>query len=84
VERPPPDFRKVLNTIFYVKITGCRWYDVPKGAQWGKRSTAHQWLGRFQEEGVLDRVRNTLLSMVELAGMLDLDKGAVDGSFSPW
>jgi transposase len=27
----------VLNTIFYLLITGCRWCDVPIGKKWAKK-----------------------------------------------
>ena len=84
IGRPNPDFRKVLNTILYVGITGCRWCDVPVGDQWGKRSTSHEWLGHFQEKGIWDKLRNALLSMADLANLINWDKGLVDGSFSPW
>jgi transposase len=83
VGRPNPDLRKVLNTILYVEITGCRWCDVPLGKQWGKRSTAHEWLGLLHKSGVWERVRNGILCMADLARMIDWTKGAVDGSFSP-
>ena len=49
--RPHPDRRKLLNTILYVLITGCRWCDVPIGSQWAKRSTAHKYLGKWLIEG---------------------------------
>ncbi len=81
--RPNPDFRKVINTILYVQITGCRWCDVPIGDQWGKRSTSHEWLGLFEEMGVWDRIRNAIICMADLARLIDWDKSAVDGSFSP-
>ena len=55
VGRPNPDLRKVLNTILYVEITGCRWCDVPVGEQWAKRSTAHQWLGHLEKSGTWER-----------------------------
>ena len=82
VGRPNPDFRKVFNTILYVEITGCRWCDVPIGEQWGKKSTSHEWLGRFQEKGLLDKLRNAILCIADLAKLIDWEKGAVDGSFS--
>ena len=61
VGRPNPDLRKVLNTILYVEITGCRWCDVPIGDQWAKRSTAHEWLGHLQEIGTWERIKNGIL-----------------------
>jgi transposase len=84
VGRPNPDLRKVLNSILYVEITGCRWCDVPVGEQWAKRSTAHEWLGHLQKTGVLERVKNGILCMADLAKLIDWNRGAVDGSFSPW
>lgn len=83
VGRPNPDLRKVLNTILYVEITGCRWCDVPVGQQWAKRSTAHEWLGNLQDTGTWERIKNGILSMADLANLIDWEKGAVDGSFSP-
>ena len=29
--QPPADRRKVLNSILYILITGCRWCDLPRG-----------------------------------------------------
>lgn len=83
VGRPNPDLRKVFNTILYVEITGCRWCDVPVGQQWAKRSTAHEWLGHLQRSGTWERVKNGILCMADLANLIDWDKGAIDGSFSP-
>jgi hypothetical protein len=40
---PHVPFRKVLNTQLYVLITGCRWCDIPRGAQWASKSSAHRW-----------------------------------------
>jgi transposase len=39
---PPTPFRKVVNTSLYVLITGCRWCDLPNGAEWASRSAAHR------------------------------------------
>lgn len=82
--RPNPDFRTVLNSILYVLITGCRWCDLPVGPQWAKRSTAHEWLGKWSESGVLDRMRKSMLNRADLAHLIAWQEGAVDGSFSPW
>jgi len=82
--RPRPDRRKLLNTILYVLITGCRWCDVPIGPQWAKRSTAHEYLGKWEEEGVLYRIKQGMLELAELNLLIDWSRGSVDGSFSPW
>ena len=81
--RPHPQPRKLLNTIFYVLITGCRWCDVPVGPQWGKRSTAHEYLGKWKSDGTMDSLRRAMLELADLNGMIDWRRGSVDGSFSP-
>jgi len=80
--RPPPDARKIINTILYVLITGCRWCDVPIGKQWGKRSTAHQWLGLWRENGTTKKIQKALLSEAYVLGLIDWSHGSVDGSFA--
>ena len=35
---PATPFRKVVNTLLYVLITGCRWCDLPRGPQWPPRA----------------------------------------------
>lgn len=82
--RPHPNRRKLLNTILYVLITGCRWCDVPIGTQWAKRSTAHKYLGIWQIEGKWHRLKCALLEIAELQSLIDWSRGSVDGSFSPW
>jgi hypothetical protein len=48
-----PLFCKVVNTLLYVLITGCRWCDIQPGPQWASRSAAHWWLQRWQVDGTL-------------------------------
>jgi len=80
----PPPFRKVVNILLYVLITGCRWCDIPRGQQWASKSAAHQWLQRWQADGTLAMMQARLLGLVEERGMIQWHYGAVDGSFSPW
>ncbi len=80
---PHADWRKVLNTIIWVLITGCRWCDIPKGEIWGSRSASHRWLGRWVDDGSWERFKASLLGAAELAGKIDWTRASVDGSFSP-
>ena len=82
VGRPNPDFRKVLNSIMYVGITGCRWCDIPTGSQWAKRSTAHKWLGEFEKLGIWKEIKSATLNLAGTQCLIDWSKGAIDGSFS--
>lgn len=81
--RPRPNSRYLMNTILYVLITGCRWCDVPIGAEWGKRSTAHEYLSKWSQDKTLWRLQQAMLEIAELVGMIDWTRGSVDGSFSP-
>lgn len=73
--------KKVMNTILWVVITGARWVDVPVGSRWAARSTAHEWLGRWQETGLLEKVLNLLLEKADAIKLIGFDRLKVDGFF---
>ena len=81
---PQTPFRKVVNTLLYVLITGCRWCDVPRGPQWASKRATHRWLKRWQADGTLAAMQARILDLAEARGMMQWACGAVDGSFSPW
>ena len=78
---PHAPWRNVCNSIFWVLITGARWCDIPKGPQWASKSSAHRWLGIWQEDGTLDRILTSLRSIAFLEGLIDWDRLATDGFF---
>jgi transposase len=73
--------KKVMNTILWVLITGARWIDIPVGSRWSARSTAHEWLGRWQETGILEKVLNLLLEKADVLKLTGFDRLKVDGFF---
>lgn len=79
---PPAHPRRVLNSICWVLITGARWCDLPKGAQWGSRSASHRYLGEWLEMGVLEKLLTALQEIANIAKMIDFDRLAADGFFS--
>jgi hypothetical protein len=81
---PHTPFRKVVSTLLYVLIAGCRWCDLPRGPQWASKSAAHRWLQRWQVDGPLAAMQARILGLAEEHGMIHWQYGAVDGSFSPW
>src|ERR671936_424163 len=81
---PHAPFRKILNTLLYVLITGCRWCDVPRGPQWGSKSATHRWLQRWHGDGTLTAMQARILGIAEDRGMIHWEYGAIDGAFSPW
>jgi hypothetical protein len=81
---PHVPFRKILHTLLYILITGCRWCDVPCGPQWALRSAAHRWLLRWRADGTLAAMQVRIVGIAEERGMIHWEYGAVDGAFSPW
>ena len=87
--KPPPNKfgrkdlspKKVMNTILWVLITGARWVDAPSGPKWAPRSTAHEWLGKWQQSGLLERVLNLLLEKAETLNLTGFDRVKIDGFF---
>lgn len=83
VGRSLSNSRAVLNTILYVLFSGCRWCDVPVKEGFAKRSTAHDRLGKWSKDGVLEKIKHRLLELAQLNGVINWERGSVDGSFSP-
>src|ERR1700741_595814 len=81
---PHVPFRKILNTLLYILITGCRWCDAPWGPQWASKSATHRWWQRWQADGTLAAMQARILGIAEERGMIRWEYGAVDGAFSPW
>jgi transposase len=81
---PHTPFRKGVNTLWYVLITGCRWGDLPRGPQWASKSTAPRWRQRWQANGPLATLPARILELAEEPGRIHWPYGAVDGAFSPW
>ncbi len=78
---PHTPWRKVCNSIFWILITGSRWCDIPKGESWASKSSAHRWLGTWQEDGTLDKILSSLQEIAFLEGLINWDRLAVDGFF---
>jgi hypothetical protein len=81
---PATPFRKGVNTILYLLLTGCRWCDRPRGPQWASKRAAQRWLQRWQVDGTLAAMYARRLGIAEEPGMMQWPYGAVDGSFAPW
>jgi len=75
--------REVLNSLVYRLVTGSRYRDLPQTAEYATRTTTYHWLKKWAEAGVLERIWQELLSLLEKDGKLDLSKGSLDGSFVP-
>ena len=82
---PHAPFRCVLNSIFYLLITGCRWCDLPENRKnFASKSSSHRWLVQWQEDGIFERLCHALVETADLVGKIDWSRASVDGSFSLW
>jgi transposase len=81
---PHTPWRKVLNTIAYVLLSGCRWCDTPKTRKFAPKTTAHRWLIRWEMDGTWDVMKRRILSIAEAKKLIKWKRAGVDGSFSPW
>lgn len=79
---PPAPPRKILNSLLYILITGCRWCDLPRGQQRASKSSGHRHLQSWYLDGTLNKIRAKILGFAQNKGMIDRESGAVDGSFS--
>lgn len=74
---------KVLNTILWIQINGAKWCSVPRGEQWSPKSTAHDRLGRWQEDGTWAEVCACLCGFAERSGLIGWNRASADGMFVP-
>lgn len=80
---PHADFRCVLNAILWITITGARWRDLPKGASFASKSSAHRWLLQWQRDGTWQKILEKLLRIAASKQLIDPERLLVDGTFSP-
>lgn len=81
--RPETPALKVLNTILWVLINGAKWCSVPVGEQWSPKSTAHDRLGKWREDGTWGEIFSRLCGIAELSVLIGWNRASVDGMFVP-
>jgi transposase len=79
--RPRADDRRTIEGIRYVRITGCRWEDLPRGH--GAPTTVWRRLTHWGETGVWERIWRAALAARDLRGHLTWTMAFLDGSFAP-
>lgn len=67
---PHAPYRYVLNSLFYILITGCRWCDLPRGAIWSSKSSSHRWLKRWREDGTFQYLQGRILAIADHQGLI--------------
>src|SRR3954453_9031280 len=70
--------REVVNGILWIQRTGAPWEDLP--ADYPPRSTCHDRLMRWQQDGTWEKVLQALLAEADAQGELALVQAAVDST----
>ena len=76
--RPWTDHRQVVNGILWVLCAGASWRDVPR--EYGKWQTVYNRFRRWTQEGIWDRVWESLLQRIDESQKINRSLWGVDGS----
>jgi len=79
--RPQANTRRVLEALIWFARAGCPWEYMPKNfPSW---STCRRRLIEWEEQGVLQKVHQHLLALLDEAGKLRMEETFLDGTFVP-
>ncbi|WP_085930099.1 IS5 family transposase [Dickeya zeae] len=78
VGRPYFAHRHVMNGIFWVLCSGAPWRDLPE--RYGQWKTIYNRFNRWSKAGIMNRIFNKLLQILDEKALIDRDVIALDGS----
>ena len=79
--RPQANNRRVLEALIWFARAGCPWASMPKNfPSW---SPCRRRLNEWAEQGILKRVHQHLLALLNEAGTLRMEETFLDGTFVP-
>jgi len=81
--RPRADDRTTLNAILYVLRTGCRWDDLSRTQYAHCYTTAWRRLKRWEENGVLKRMLDSLVAKGYALEIVKMDSLSIDSTTVP-
>ena len=76
--RPPADARQMMDGILWRLRTGSPWRDLPE--EFGPWETVYKHFDRWNSDGTLDEIKQTLLRKIVDSGGVDTDLWCVDGT----
>lgn len=77
------DDRRVLTGILFVLKTGIAWEQLPQELGCGSGMTCWRRLHEWQQQGVWQRLHETLLAKLQEVDKIDWSRAVVDSSFVP-
>jgi transposase len=78
--RKPLDYRKILTGIIFVLKTGINWEELPAELGWGCGKTCKNYLKKWQETGIWDKLHHIFLQELQDADKIDWSYGAADST----
>jgi transposase len=78
--RPRAHPRDCLEGVLWILVTGARWKDLPN--EYPSKATCHRRFQQWTEEGLLERVWQRLLKILDDSGQIDWSELFADGTFS--
>ncbi|CBJ79301.1 transposase [Xenorhabdus bovienii str. Jollieti] len=69
------EYRRVMNGVFWV---GAPWHDLPE--RYGPWKTVYNRFNRGSKSGIIDKIFNRLLSVLDEKGLIDWSEICLDGS----
>jgi len=76
--RPPADPRKMVDGILWRLRTGSPWRDLPE--EFGPWVTVYKHFDKWNSDGTLEKIKQTLLRHIVDADGVDTDLWCVDGT----
>lgn len=76
--RPPRDPRRMVNAILWILRTGAPWRDLPE--RYGPYTTAWDYFDKWNADGTLDRILESLRAAFIEAGEMDNELWCLDGT----
>ncbi|CBJ82855.1 transposase [Xenorhabdus bovienii str. Jollieti] len=76
--RPHAEHRRVMNGMFWVLCSGAPWRDLPE--RYGPWKTVYNRLNRWSKSGIINKIFNRLLSILDEKGLIDWAEICLDGS----
>lgn len=76
--RPYLDHRQVMNGMFWVLCSGAPWRDLPE--RYGHWKTIYNRFNRWSQAGIINRIFNKLLFILDDNALIGWDAIAIDSS----
>ncbi|MCK3669783.1 IS5 family transposase [Photorhabdus noenieputensis] len=76
--RPHVEHRRVMNGMFWVLCSGAPWRDLPE--RYGPWKTVYNRFNRWSKSGIINKIFNRLLSILDEKCLIDWSEICLDGS----